>query len=246
MLLKKKTVITMTRLNKYLSECGVASRRKSDELIEQGRVSVNGKIISEFGFQVDEQKDEIRVDGEKIRTERKVYFLLNKPKGTVTTTDDEKGRPTVLQLIRTKEKIFPVGRLDYNTTGLILLTNDGEFANFIMHPSNKIPREYRVKLSRPLSGEDKSRLEKGIILDDRKSKFTSIRIIDLKNSKKVEVKTVEGRNHFVKRMFMSLGYIVSDLTRLSFGTFVLDVANAGEYREISSAEIKNFYAKYKK
>lgn len=236
----------MTRLNKFLSECGIASRRKSDELIAQGRVSVNGKIITELGFQVDENNDEIKLDGERIRAEKKVYFLLHKPKGTVTTTDDEKGRKTVLQYIRTKEKIFPVGRLDYNTTGLLLLTNDGEFANFIMHPSNKIPREYRVKLSRPLLGEDKTRLEKGIRLDDRKSRFTFIQYMDEKHAKRVKVKTVEGRNHFVKRMFMSLGYIVSDLSRESFGTFVLDIAKPGEYRQISEAEIHNFYKRYKK
>lgn len=233
----------MTRLNKYLSECGVASRRKSDELIEQGRVSVNGKTIAEFGFQVDESKDEVKVDGEKIHSRQKVYYLLNKPKGTVTTTDDDKGRKTVVELIQTNEKLFTVGRLDYNTTGLLLLTNDGEFANYLMHPSNRIVREYIVKLDKPLSKEDKLRLEQGIILDHRKSKFSSVNFKEDKTFKRVSVTTVEGRNHFVKRMFRALGYFVQELIRIKYGPFELRDLPTGAYKKIDKRQISQFYDK---
>ncbi|KAB2843945.1 MAG: rRNA pseudouridine synthase, partial [Melioribacteraceae bacterium] len=129
-------------MNKFLSECGIASRRKSEELILQGRVSVNGNIVLDLATQINIEKDIVQLDGEKIKSAGKVYFLLHKPKGFITSTSDEKDRRTVVELINTKEKIFPVGRLDFNTTGVLLLTNDGEFSNFITHPRNKIPREY--------------------------------------------------------------------------------------------------------
>lgn len=131
------------RLNKYLSECGIASRRKSEELIKEGRITVNNKTITELFYTVDE-KDIVAFDGEIIRAEKKIYFLLNKPKGYITTTSDEKGRKKVTDLINCKQKIFPVGRLDYDTTGVLLLTNDGDFSNFLTHPKNKIPRVYHV------------------------------------------------------------------------------------------------------
>ncbi len=235
----------MTRLNKFLSECGVASRRKSDELIEQGRVTVNGKTIIEFGFQVNESEDDVKVDGERIHHRNKVYFILNKPKGTVTTTDDEKGRRTVVDLIKTNEKIFPVGRLDYNTTGLLLLTNDGEFANHLMHPRNKITREYQVKLDKDLGREDKIKLERGIILERRRSRFTSIQFTDTKNFRSVTVTTVEGRNHFVKRMFHALGYFVKELNRNSYGPFKLKELPVGSYVKLDEKEISKVYDKKK-
>ena len=228
----------MIRLNKFLSEGGIASRRKSDELIEQGRVTVNGKTIIELGHRIDETNDDVRLDGEKVNPQKKVYFILNKPKGTVTTTDDEKGRNTVIDLIKTKSKIFPVGRLDYNTTGLLILTNDGEFANHLTHPSHKFVREYEVKLNNPLTLEDKQRLESGVTLDGRKSRFTSIKFREVKSFKKVVVTTEEGRNHFVKRMFRSLGYFVDDLKRISFGPFRLQNLNPGEYYQIGNQEVR--------
>ena len=130
----------LTRLNKYIAESGITSRRKSDELILQGRVTVNNKVIAELGYKIDSEHDNVMVDGEKVNPRRHIYFLLNKPSGVVTTTDDEKKRRTVVDLINVNEKIFPVGRLDYNTTGVLLLTNDGEFSNFLTHPRNKIPK----------------------------------------------------------------------------------------------------------
>lgn len=186
------------RLNKYLSECGIASRRKSEELIKEGRITVNNKTITELFYTVDE-KDIVAFDGEIIRAEKKIYFLLNKPKGYITTTSDEKGRKKVTDLINCKQKIFPVGRLDYDTTGVLLLTNDGDFSNFLTHPKNKIPRVYHVLLDKELELEDKNRLLKGIFLEKRKSKFEAIEQLKKRGFDKISVTTTEGRNHFVKK-----------------------------------------------
>ncbi len=228
----------IVRLNKYLAECGIASRRKADELIAEGRVSVNGNIVIEFGTKINSEKDEIFIDGEKLKLQNKVYFLLNKPKGVITTTSDDKKRKTVVDLIRTNKKIFPVGRLDFNTTGLLLLTNDGEFSNYLTHPKNGIEREYEVKLDKELQKKDRDKLTKGIYLDRRKSKFTNIVFPKKNNFYFVKVTTVEGRNHFVKNMFSKLGYTVKELHRSRFGKFKLKDLKKGEYRELSKKEIK--------
>ncbi len=229
----------MTRLNKFISECGIASRRKADEYIEQGRVNVNGKVILDFSFKIDPDKDIVEVDGEKLRSKKKVYFLLNKPKGIVTTTSDEKHRTTVVDLIKTKQKIFPVGRLDYNTTGVLLLTNDGEFTNYLTHPSNKVPREYVVTLDKPLKESDKRLLKKGIRLDKRNSKFVEITFPVKSCFSVARVITVEGRNHYVKRMFSRLGYLVKALNRTKFGMFDVNKLNPGSYKKLSEREVNS-------
>ncbi|MCB9250039.1 MAG: rRNA pseudouridine synthase [Ignavibacteriales bacterium] len=228
----------ITRLNKYLSECGIASRRKSDELIQEGRVQVNGSTVFELGTKINPDKDEVYVDGEKLKEQKKVYFLLNKPIGVITSTSDEKNRVTVVDLIKTKEKIFPVGRLDYNTSGVIMLTNDGEFSNYLTHPKNGIEREYTVKIDKPLELEDKEKLLKGIYLDNRKSKFTSVTFPKKNIFKLVNVTTVEGRNHFVKRMFDALGYGVNELSRIRYGKINVKNMKPGEYRIITEKEVK--------
>ena len=225
------------RLNKFLAEAGVASRRKSDELIEQGRVEVNGKTVTKLGTEIEPEKDEVRVDGEKIKPAKKVYYMLNKPKGVVATTSDERGRTTVVELIKTNQKIFPVGRLDFNTTGLLLLTNDGEFSNRLTHPRNKFERVYLAKINYPLKEKDINRFLKGIFVDGRKSRFTKVEFLHESNRTKVIVGTVEGRNHFVKKMFETLGYKVLELHRESFGNFTLDGLKIGEYRELTKEEI---------
>jgi 23S rRNA pseudouridine2605 synthase len=234
----------MIRLNKYLSECGIASRRGSDELISQGRVQVNNKTVLSLGIKIDPSADKIKVDGELIKREKKVYFLLNKPKGVITSTKDEKNRKTVVDLINTREKIFPVGRLDYNTTGVLLLTNDGEFANYIIHPRNKIERIYTAVLNKDLLEKDKNKLLTGIYLDKRKSKFIKVEFPVSKNFKIVRVSTVEGRNHFVKKMFKSLGYEVKKLNRDSLGQFNADGISAGGFRRLTGKELSEFLEKH--
>ncbi|MCB0731531.1 MAG: rRNA pseudouridine synthase [Ignavibacteriae bacterium] len=228
----------IVRLNKYLSECGIASRRKSDEIISDGRVTVNGSTVWELGAKIDTSVDEVLIDGEKIRTQKKVYFLLNKPKGVITSTNDEKDRKTVTDLINTREKIFPVGRLDYNTTGLLILTNDGDFTNYLTHPKNGIEREYEVVIDKPLTKEDREKFLKGIYIEGRRSIFTNINYPKRYNFMVVRVITVEGRNHFVKKMFDSLGYFVKELNRIRFGEITLKGLNKGEYRVMSPKEIK--------
>ena len=228
------------RLNKYISEAGIASRRKAEELIEQGRVSVNGKIIKKLATIVDPENDTVQVDGERLKQQKKLYFLLNKPKGVITTTKDEQGRKAVTDIIRTKEKVFPVGRLDYNTTGVLILTNDGDFTNKVLYPKNKIERVYKAKLDADLSDEHILILLKGILLDDRKSKFTKVDFDKASSRKVVLVTTVEGRNHFVKRMFSTLGYTVKELERISFGEFTCNGIPRGSYIQLSNKDIKKF------
>ncbi|MBX2977559.1 MAG: rRNA pseudouridine synthase [Ignavibacteriaceae bacterium] len=232
------------RLNKFISECGIASRRKAEELILQGRIEVNGKLIIELAFSVDTSKDTVTFDGEKIKPKEHVYFLLNKPSGVVTTTNDEKKRRTVVELIKTKSKIFPIGRLDYNTTGVLLLTNDGDFANFILHPSRQIPREYEVRIDKPLSLEDEKTLLKGVYLEDGKGKFVSVKY-GSSSRKFVIVESFEGRNHFIKNMFKKINYTVEKLHRSRFGIFNVRDLIPGAYLQLSEKDIKNVYEKYK-
>ena len=228
----------IVRLNKYLAQCGVASRRKSDVLINEGRVSVNGNVVLELGVKVDSEKDSILIDGQKLKQQNKVYYLLNKPKGIISTTSDDKKRITVVELIKTNQKIFPVGRLDFNTTGVLLLTNDGELSNYLTHPKNGIEREYEVKLDKELQKGDKEKFLKGIFLEKRRSKFTDITFPKANNYYFVKVVTVEGRNHFVKNMFFALGYTVKGLHRSRYGKVVLGNLRKGEYRKLSEREVQ--------
>jgi len=142
------------RINKFLADSGVSSRRKSEEYISQGRVAVNDNIIIDFSQKVNTEKDVVTLDGEKIKLKKHIYILLNKPRGYITTVSDDRSRQTVLDLVKVKERIYPVGRLDYDTTGLLFLTNDGEFSQLLTHPGNKVPREYEVRLDKPLEEED--------------------------------------------------------------------------------------------
>lgn len=234
------------RLNKFLSECGIASRRKSEELIKEGRVMVNSKVVTELSTFVDDEKDIITLDGEKIQPKKKVFYLLNKPRSFVTTTEDEKGRRKVTDLIKTNQKIYPVGRLDYDTTGVLILTNDGELTNFLTHPKNKIPRIYKATLNKKLEEEDRLKLLKGIMLDGRKSRFDEIEFPKKHVREKVLVTALEGRNHFVKRMFEILGYKVTSLERIKYGPFDLQGLQTGNYRKLSYSEIENVYKMYSK
>ncbi len=231
------------RLNKFIAGTGITSRRKAEELILQGRVTVNSKTITDLAFTVDPGKDEISLDGERITVRKHLYYLLNKPAGVVTTTSDEKNRKTVVDLIKTNERIYPVGRLDYNTTGVLILTNDGDFSQILTHPGNKVPREYEVKLDRPLLPEDQDKLLKGIFLRGSKGKFIKISTVGRNNYSQVKVTAVEGRNHFVKNMFGTLGYTVLALDRISFAGIKADITN-GKYRKLTDKEIRLITDKY--
>lgn len=234
----------MERLQKYLSSCGVASRRKSEELIISGKVSVNGQIVKELGFKVTD-KDEVLVEGKQVLKSEKEYYILYKPEKTICSVKDEKGRLTVVDLIDTKEKIFPVGRLDYDTSGLLLLTNDGEITNKLTHPKGNIEKVYYVKVSGIVTSKHLRALEDGIVLDGIKTKKARAKLkkLDKKNNKSyVELTITEGRNHQVKNMFAALGFKVLKLKRTHYAFFDLEGLSIGEYRSLSVKEIKQLYS----
>jgi 23S rRNA pseudouridine2605 synthase len=231
----------MMRLQKYMSECGVASRRKSEELIKKGEVYVNGRQITELGFQVS-SKDEVIVSGKEIKKEDKEYYLLYKPNKTVSSVKDEKGRTTVVDLIESKAKLFPVGRLDYDTSGLLLITNDGELSNILTHPKYEIERVYEVKIDGLIKGNEIKTLENGIVINNIKTKKCKIKLKKLdKNNKKsyLTVKLEEGKNHEVKNLFAYFNYKVLKLKRIRYAFLTLDNLKMGEYRRLSIKEIKD-------
>ena len=233
----------MERLQKYLSSCGIASRRKSEELILAGKVKVNGKVVTELGIKVSE-KDEVEVENMEVYRKEKEYYLLYKPEKTICSVSDEEGRTTVVDLIETDEKIFPVGRLDYDTTGLLLLTNDGELTNKLTHPKGFVEKTYIAKVSGIVTGKEIHELEEGIELEGVKTKKARAKLkkIDKKNNKTyVELTITEGRNHQVKNMFAALGHKVLKLKRISYAFFDLKGMKIGEYRRLTSKEVKQLY-----
>lgn len=235
----------MERLQKVIASSGKASRRKAEELILQGKVKVNGEIVTELGTKVN-TTDKIEVANELITKEEKEYYLLNKPRGIITSTNDEKNRKTVIDLIQTTARIYPVGRLDYDTTGLLLLTNDGEFANILMHPKNKILKTYVAKINGILKEEDFAQMRKGILIDNRKLIIDHVKVKKIdknKNTSLVEVTIHEGRNHIIKKLFASLHYDVLKLTRIKLGNISLGTLQSGEYRPLTKNEINEFLIK---
>ena len=234
----------MERLQKVIAQSGITSRRKAEELIVAGKVKVNGNTITELGTKVSPQ-DEIIVDGKLIEKELKEYYLLNKPRGVVTTTSDEKDRKTVVDLINTNARIYPVGRLDYDTTGVLLLTNDGDFANIIMHPKSNINKVYLAKLEGIIKGEQINKLKDGIELEGIKVKASRVKLKKInpeKNTSMVEITIHEGKNHQVKRMFEAVGYHVEKLTREREGIFCLEGLKSGEYRKLTPKEVAVIYS----
>lgn len=230
-----------TRLNKFLANNSEFARRKIDEMIQQGRVTVNNKLVLEPGVQIDALKDEIRLDGERIREKtKKTYILLHKPIGFITTTDDEKNRKTVMDIIKTSEKLFPIGRLDIDTSGVLLLTNDGDFANKLMHPKFKVQKTYIVNLSRPLDEKIRLKLAGGIKLDGKKTAPAKIEFVNKDVFDTVAITLTEGRNRQVRRMFENYGFFVRKLHRSLYGHLTVDGLNAGEYRKLSIQEINKF------
>ena len=234
----------MERLQKAIAQAGIASRRKAEELIKDGKVKVNGEVIKELGTKVSES-DKVEVNNKPIEKETKEYYLLNKPRGVITTTNDEHGRKTVTDLIETSARIYPVGRLDYDTTGAILLTNDGEFANILMHPSNKIDKVYLAKLEGIIKGEQINALKNGVMLDDVLVKASRVKLkkVNQENSTSmVEITIHEGKNHQVKRMFESVGFHVEKLTRERIGIFDINNLKSGQYRKLTPKEVQIVYS----
>lgn len=233
----------MERLQKFLSECGVASRRKSEELISKKMVKVNGKIVNELGYKMSD-KDVVTVNDILVKRKEKEYYILYKPEKVICSVKDDKNRATVIECIDTEEKIFPIGRLDYDTSGLLLLTNDGELSNLLTHPSHSIPKTYIAKIDGIITPKEIYILENGIVLDGKKTKKAKAKIqkIDKKNKKSyVEITITEGRNHQVKNMFGYLGYKVLKLKRTNYDFLTLKGLSIGQSRKLTIKEVKKLY-----
>ncbi len=229
----------MERLQKYIASCGVASRRAAEEMIKDGRVTVNGRIVTEMGITVEPGVDTVLVDGSEIYPEeKKVYILLSKPRGYVTTASDDHGRPTVLDLIDVPERIFPVGRLDMNTEGLLILTNDGEFANHIMHPRYECEKTYFARLEAPLAEDKVEMLRKGVTIEEDEGKFkTSPAVVIRRDENKFSVKIREGKKRQVRRMFEAVGGKVLYLRRTAIGELRDTELEKGKWRYLTPKEI---------
>ena len=232
----------MERLQKVIANSGLTSRRKAEELINSGKVLVNGKIAS-LGMKVNDS-DIIMVNGEVLeKNEKKVYYMLNKPRGVISSASDEKNRKTVVSLIDTDIRIYPIGRLDYDTTGLLLLTNDGELANILMHPKNEVEKTYIAKIEGNLTPQEFYSLKKGIMIEDRKVIPTRLKVRKTTiDSQIIEISIIEGRNHIIKKIFDALGHSVSKLKRESYAFLSLGNLKSGEYRELTLKEVKKLYS----
>jgi len=234
----------MERLQKVIANSGYCSRRKAEELISAGKVRVNSQVISELGFKVD-GNDEIMIGNKVISREEKEYILLNKPRGVVTTTSDEKNRKTVIDLIDTDKRLYPVGRLDYDTTGALLLTNDGELTNLLIHPRNKVDKVYIAKVKGFFDKESALTMSRGVVINGVKTakSFVKLRKYDKKSdSSIVEVIIHEGKNHQVKKMFEAVGFDVLKLKREMFAFLNVNGLKSGEYRYLSVKEVKQLYS----
>ncbi len=229
------------RLQKILASAGLASRRAAETMITEGRVTVNGKVVTELGTKADPDSDKITLDGKPVSVSKKrVYLVLNKPAGYVTTLSDPSGRPVVTELIKDiKERVFPVGRLDFNTEGLLLLTNDGEWANKLAHPSHEVEKEYLVKIRGDLSGDKIALLSEGIKLDDGMTAPAKVGIIRvLEKNVWFTIVIHEGRFRQVRRMCEALGLPLVKLKRIRYGNILLDDLKPGEYRVLAPSDAK--------
>ncbi len=233
----------MERLQKIIQKAGIASRRKAEEMILAGQVTVNGEVVTELGSKAS-FSDDVRVNGKKIERENKVYYVLYKPEGYISAVTDPFNRKTVVELIPIKEQIFPVGRLDYDTSGLLLLTNDGDFSNHMIHPKYKIEKEYYVRIKGLLRKESSIKIARGLRYDNIKAmpaKVYNVEYDEKKETTFLNIVMTEGKNHQVKNMFESLGHEVTKLKRVRFGPVTLEGLNKGEFRVLKPHEIKTLY-----
>ncbi len=229
----------MERLQKVIAQAGICSRRKAEQLILDGKVRVNGKIVETLGTQVS-GSDTIEVAGKPISRQEYVYYLLNKPKGCITTSSDDKGRPTVMDYIDESVRVFPVGRLDWDTSGALILTNDGQFTNLMTHPRHEIPKTYRINLQGMLTDEDLTKIRKGFKGEGMKFAPAKVAIVSKdypRDRMIVDLTLHEGQNHEVKNMMSALGHQVRRLHRVKFGDLSADDLKPGEYRRIKPHEI---------
>ena len=227
----------MIRLNKYIANSGICSRREADDLISSGQVTVNGTVIKEMGYKV-KKSDRVVFEGKRINPEKPVYVLLNKPKDFITTTDDPMERKTVMKLVENacEERIFPVGRLDRNTTGLLLFTNDGEMAAKLSHPSNEIKKIYQVTLDNPLTKKDEEAILEGITLEDGEAKVDDMQVLSA-DRKILGLEIHIGRNRIVRRIFAHFGYEVVGLDRVMYAGLDKKDLKRGHYRFLSEKEV---------
>jgi pseudouridine synthase len=230
----------LVRINKFIAMHSDIARRTVDEYILQGRITINGISISQPGFKIDPGKDKVSVDGEPIKiSNKKIYIILNKPEGVISSVSDEKRRKTVVDLIKIRDRIFPVGRLDYDTTGLLLLTNDGDFANKLMHPKFKINKTYLVQISRPLEERHKIKLMSGIKIEGRRTSPCEISFPKQNDFSNVSITIHEGRNRQVRNMFEHYGYFVRNLHRSGYGSLTVEGLRPGEWRYLTGKEIES-------
>jgi 23S rRNA pseudouridine2605 synthase len=227
------------RLQKILSRAGVASRRASERIILEGRVTLNGEPVRELGTKADLSRDDVRVDGVRIKPPgQPVYLVLNKPKGVVTTRHDPEGRSTVMDLVPAVAGLFPVGRLDVTTEGLILLTNDGAFAEKVSHPRYEVPRVYRAKVRGVPDDQALRRLREGVRVEGERLTVDAVKVVEADNNSWLEVRLHEGKNHEVKRMLEAVGHPVSKLRRVAIGAVSDRGLSPGEFRHLTPAEIR--------
>lgn len=236
------------RLQKFIAECGIASRRSAEKIIQSGRVYVNGELVDYMGFVVDPENDRVEIDGKLIEIDsKKHYIMLNKPKNYVTTVSDDLGRPTVMQLVSDiNSRIYPVGRLDFDTTGLLIMTNDGDFANILTHPKHTVNKTYIARIDKPLDENQLDRLRKGIDIDGVMTSHA--RAENIKRPQKgfeVKITIHEGRNRQVRRMLDAVGANVMCLKRISVGSLTLGNLPEGKWRRLSDAEINKLRGKGK-
>ena len=233
------------RINKFLSNSGLASRRKCDQLIEEGKVFVNGKQVTELGSQINEKKDKVTVEGKTITLPSSfVYIKLNKPKGYSCTAQDEKGRKTIYDLIDSEERLFSIGRLDYDTEGLILLTNDGDFANKVAHPKFNIDKEYRVTVEGEIKESEMAVMRKGVVVDGQRMPSAIVNFISYENGNtKLSVIIDEGQNRQIRRMFEAIGKTIKLLKRVRIGQVRLGGLRRGDYKDLTEVELNSLVGK---
>lgn len=227
------------RLQKFISSCGVTSRRKAEELILNGSVKVNDVTVTTLGIKVDTENDAVTINNERIyKSENNIYIKLYKPEGYVTTVKDQFGRKCVIDLIDVKERIYPIGRLDYDTSGLLLLTNDGDLANKLMHPKYHIYKTYIAEVEGNINQNSIEKLASGVIIDEYKTAPAKVKIINnTKTTSKVQISIHEGKNRQVRKMFDSVGHTVLKLKRISFGKIELDSLKSGQWSYLRNEEI---------